>query len=136
MGSMIRLRLGRLEVDWGKNNFFTNHSPLFRATDLQEADYYYADDVVERKPAYVRKLRHVTPRLELLGFSLEGCRRASLPSRAAPPPRRRRPAPASAPFPFRRVLPDGHCQADRDAGRRPRRFRQDGRWSAVDPKLA
>ena len=38
MGSMITLRLGRLEVDWGKNNFFTNHSPLFRATDLQEAD--------------------------------------------------------------------------------------------------
>jgi hypothetical protein len=76
MGSMITLRLGRLEVDWGKNNFFTNHSPLFRATDLQEADYYYADDVVKRKPAYVRRLRHVIPRLELLGFSLEGCRRA------------------------------------------------------------
>ena len=73
---MITLRLGRLEVDWGKNNFFTNHSPLFRATDLSEADYYYADDIVKRKPAYLRKLRHVIPRLELLGFSLEGCRRA------------------------------------------------------------
>lgn len=74
MGSMITLRLGRLEVDWGKNNFSTNHSPLFRATDLAEADCFYADDVVEPKPAYVRKLRHVLPRLELLGFSLEGCR--------------------------------------------------------------
>lgn len=76
MGSMITLRLGRLEVDWGKNNVFTNHSPLFRRTDLAEADYFYADDVVERKPAFVRKLRHVMPRLELLGFSLDGCRRA------------------------------------------------------------
>jgi hypothetical protein len=76
MGSMITLRLGRLEVDWGKNNVFTNHSPLFRTTDLAEADYFYADNVVKRKPAYVRKLRHVIPRLELLGFSLDGCRRA------------------------------------------------------------
>ncbi len=75
MGSMITLRLGRLEVDWGKNNAFINHSPLFRATDVAEADYYYADDVVERKPAYVRELRHIMPRLELLGFSLKGCRR-------------------------------------------------------------
>lgn len=25
MGSLITLRLGRLEVDWGKNNIFTNH---------------------------------------------------------------------------------------------------------------
>ncbi|WP_338666236.1 HEPN/Toprim-associated domain-containing protein (plasmid) [Pararoseomonas sp. SCSIO 73927] len=76
MGSMITLRLGRLEVDWGKNSFFINHSALFRSGDLAEADYFYEDDIVERKPAYVRKLRHVVPRLELLGFSLEGCRRA------------------------------------------------------------
>ena len=76
MGSYITLRVGRLEVDWGKNNAFTDHSNLFRATDLAEADYFYADDVVERKPAYVRKLRHVIPRLELLGYSLKGCERA------------------------------------------------------------
>ncbi len=34
MGSMITLRLGRLEVDWGKNSFFRNHSPLFGKADL------------------------------------------------------------------------------------------------------
>jgi hypothetical protein len=33
MGSMITLRLGRLEVDWGKNSFFRNHSPLFAKID-------------------------------------------------------------------------------------------------------
>lgn len=76
MGSLITLRLGRLEVDWGKNNFYRNHSPLFDETNLADAEYFYADDVVELKPAYVRKLRHVIPRLELLGFSIAGCRTA------------------------------------------------------------
>lgn len=75
MGSMITLRLGRLEVDWGKNNFFTNHSALFRETDLSEADCLREDGVVERKPAFVRRLGNVVPRLELLGYDLEGCRR-------------------------------------------------------------
>lgn len=69
MGSIITLRLGRLEVDWGKNYGFTNHSPLYCMADLAEADYFYADDIVQRKPAYVRSLRRVIPRLELLGFS-------------------------------------------------------------------
>ena len=76
MGSMITLRLGRLEVDWGKNSFFRNHSPLFDKADLAEAEYFYADDEVVVLPAYVRKLSRVIPRLELLGFSLDGCRTA------------------------------------------------------------
>ena len=76
MGSMITLRLGRLEVDWGKNAFFRNHSPLFNEADLAEAEYFYADDEVAVLPAYVRKLSRVIPRLELLGFSLDGCRTA------------------------------------------------------------
>ncbi len=76
MGSMVTLRLGRLEVDWGKNAFFRNHSGLFDKADLADAEYYYADDEVVRLPAYVRKLSRVIPRLELLGFSLDGCRTA------------------------------------------------------------
>ena len=76
MGSMITLRLGRLEVDWGKNSFFHNHSPLFAKIDLAQAEYFYADNQVIEQPAYVRKLRRVIGRLELLGFSLEGCRNA------------------------------------------------------------
>jgi hypothetical protein len=74
MGSMVTLRLGRLEVDWGKNSFFRNHSPLFDRADLSEAEYFYAYDEVIVQPAYVRKLRRVIPRLELLGCSLDGCR--------------------------------------------------------------
>lgn len=76
MGSMITLRLGRLEVDWGKNSFFRNHSPLFSKSDLGVADYFYADDQVIEQPAYVRKLRRVVGRLELLGYSLDGCKKA------------------------------------------------------------
>lgn len=76
MGSMITLRLGRPEVDWEKNAFFRNHSPLFNKADLAEAEYFYADDEVIVRPAYVRKLSRVIPRLELLGFSLDGCRTA------------------------------------------------------------
>ncbi len=75
-GSMITLRLGRLEVDWGKNAIFRDHSPLFDKADLAEAKYFYAEDEIVVLPAYVRKLSRVIPRLELLGFSLDGCRTA------------------------------------------------------------
>lgn len=71
---MVTLRLGRLEVDWGKNSFFRNYSPLFDRADFAEAEYFYAYDEVIVQPAYVRKFRRVIPRLELLGFSLDGCR--------------------------------------------------------------
>jgi len=74
MGSIISLGVGRLEVDWGKNSFFTNHSNLFLPSDLKAAVYYYADNVRETRPAYVRRLESVTHRLELLGYTLEGCR--------------------------------------------------------------
>jgi hypothetical protein len=73
---MITLRLGRLEVDWGKNSLFRNHSPLFAKTDLAQAAYFYADNQVIEQPAYVRSLRRVIGRLELLGFSLDACRNA------------------------------------------------------------
>lgn len=73
---MVTLRLGRLEVDWGKNSFFRNHSALFARCDLGEAEYFYADNEVQTQPAYVRKLGRIVRRLELMGFSLEGCRTA------------------------------------------------------------
>jgi hypothetical protein len=42
MGSMIHLSVGRLEIDWGKNSGFTDHSGLFQATDVTDVPYYYA----------------------------------------------------------------------------------------------
>jgi hypothetical protein len=70
MGSMISLGLGQLEVDWGKNNFFTNHSKLFLKGDIAPAIYYYAEGHEESQPAFVRKLRSVIKRLELLGYTM------------------------------------------------------------------
>ena len=72
---MISLGLGHLELDWGKNEFFRNHSALFLPTDVRAATYYYADNVVQHRPALVRKLRDVVRRLELLGYTQGECRR-------------------------------------------------------------
>lgn len=75
MGSIINLSLGTLELDWGKNNFFHNHSPLFMPNDVRQARYYYVDEVVEDKPAFVRNLRSIVRRLELLGYTIADCQR-------------------------------------------------------------
>lgn len=74
MGSIISLGVGRLEIDWGKNNHFLNHSRLFFREDVKPEIYYYADDYQEMKQAFSRPLRKVLPRLELLGYSLRNCR--------------------------------------------------------------
>jgi hypothetical protein len=70
MGSMISLGVGKLEVDWGKNNFFINHSKLFLPHDIKKIPYYYADNIVEYKEGYSRRLIESKRRLELLGYPL------------------------------------------------------------------
>ena len=79
VGSVITLGLGRLEIDWGKNTFFRNHSKLFLPSDKRLAPYYgYAletrERLVEEKAAYVRQLKSAKRRLELLGFTLGNAR--------------------------------------------------------------
>jgi len=72
MGSMITLGIGKMEIDWGKNNFFIDHSALFQKEDLKLVPYYYADDVKVMKKGYSKKLKLVKKRLDLLGYSLSG----------------------------------------------------------------
>jgi HEPN/Toprim N-terminal domain 1 len=69
MGSMIQLAVGRLEIDWGKNNGFVDHSALFQATDVKNVPYYYADDVIEYKEGLSKPLKHVIERMNLLGHT-------------------------------------------------------------------
>jgi hypothetical protein len=69
MGSMITLGIDKFEIDWGKNNFFTDHSALFLPSDVDLMPYYYADDVVEMKEGLARKLSSIKRRLDLLGYS-------------------------------------------------------------------
>lgn len=45
MGSMIHLAVGRLEVDWGKNRGFQDHSALFQGeSDVADVPYFYVGD--------------------------------------------------------------------------------------------
>jgi hypothetical protein len=74
VGSFITLGIERLEVDWAKNCLSRNHSRLFLPSDVKNVTYYYADEVTEQKPGYARSLRSVRKRLELLGYTIEGCR--------------------------------------------------------------
>lgn len=74
---MIHLAVGRLEVDWGKNNFFTDHGALFQSTDIKLVPSYYAGDdwpegdpIVEMNEGFGKPLRQVLARLELLGYTL------------------------------------------------------------------
>jgi hypothetical protein len=79
MGSEIRLAVGNLEVDWGKNEFFHDHSPLFRPEDVGPATYHYVDrkgkPIGKKKDAFVRPLNRLLTRLELLGHTLDAARK-------------------------------------------------------------
>jgi len=68
---MIYLSVGRLEVDWGKNYGFQDHSALFQPADVRRVSYPYAEGVIRRKPGLSRPLRDVIPRLDLLGHTLD-----------------------------------------------------------------
>ena len=74
MGSIITLGVDNLEIDWGKNNFFRNHSKLFLPIDKKLVTYYYADNNQKNMQAYSRPLRKVKERLNLLGYTVDGCR--------------------------------------------------------------
>ena len=71
MGTMITLGVGKLEINWGKNDFYENFRDLFQPNDWKDIKYYYADNVVEIKKGYSRELALVKPRLDLLGYTLE-----------------------------------------------------------------
>lgn len=70
MGSIVRLGIGHLELDWGKNGIDRNHSKLFMPNDIKDIPYFYANNIVEYKQGYARRLADIKRRLELLGYSL------------------------------------------------------------------
>jgi hypothetical protein len=77
VGTLISLAVGRLEVDWGKNNFFTDHRALFQPTDVKLVPSYYAGDdwpegepIIEMNQGFGKPLGQVLDRLELLGHTL------------------------------------------------------------------
>lgn len=74
MGTMITLGVGKLEINWGKNEVFDNFRDLFQPEDWKDINYYYADNIVEVKKGYSRSLSLVKPRLDLLGYTLKDIR--------------------------------------------------------------
>ena len=93
MGSMIYLSVGRLEIDWGKNNGFSDHSALFQAGDIAQVPYWYVDeetpideaDSVSLERGYSLKAKYkdgmskplaqVVERIGMLGFTPRYARR-------------------------------------------------------------
>jgi hypothetical protein len=89
MGSMIHLYVGNLQVDWGKNRGFTDHSAFFQASDVAAVPYYYVADGsdyvdakgetkwklnVVYKEGLSKPLVEVKDRIELLGHTIAHCR--------------------------------------------------------------
>jgi hypothetical protein len=80
MGTMICLGVGKMEIDWGKNNIFSDHSVLFKEDDIKQVPYFYANDIdaedpedrviVEYKEGLSRPLSSIKKRLDLLGYTL------------------------------------------------------------------
>lgn len=88
MGSMIHLAVGNLEIDWGKNSGFRDHSALFQGEeDVAAVPYYYAraeygidvaDDAnyvptIEMREGLSKPLPLVIDRLNLLGHTFDQC---------------------------------------------------------------
>ena len=73
MGTMIHLSLGALQIDWGKNSHFADHSSLFQKSDLKKVLDHGYDDPLEME-GYSRPLGDVVARLELLGYTLKTVR--------------------------------------------------------------
>lgn len=88
MGSMIHLAVGSLEIDWGKNSGFSDHSSLFQGEiDVTNVPYYYAGEedgvdfeggtkwkpIVEFKEGLSKPLDQVIDRLNLLGHTYAQC---------------------------------------------------------------
>jgi len=93
MEPLIQLAVGRLEIDWGKNLVIKDHSPLFQPGDVKDVPYYYIDDAAEEfcclteegckvvlklKEGFSKPFKEVVERIDLLGYTLETCRKEFL----------------------------------------------------------
>lgn len=82
MGTMISLSLGNLEIDWGKNEYFKDHSHLFQHNDIKPIPHWYVDPATENdddnwklkaeyQDGFTSPLNKVIDRLALLGYTFK-----------------------------------------------------------------
>ena len=76
MGTMISLDIGKFEIDYGKNDYFYNHSALFQNGDRKKILYFFSDDYTDIKYGYQKKLGLIKDRLDLLGFTIVSLKNA------------------------------------------------------------
>ena len=85
MGTSIELELGGISLDYAKNHMGNDHGFLFQESDRTRRhadgiDYdYFAehsddDELGHNEACFVRPLRRVLPRLDLLGQTVEAAR--------------------------------------------------------------
>ncbi len=84
MGTAITLEVGGIDLTYSKNHIGIDHGSLFQKSDRKpirsdQIDYAYfeaeREDPTPMEMAFIRPLRDVVPRLELLGFTLDRVRR-------------------------------------------------------------
>jgi hypothetical protein len=84
VGTAITLEVGGVDLTYSKNHLGIDHGSLFQKSDRKpirsdQIDYAYfeaeGEDPTPMEMAFVRPLKDVTPRLELLGFTLDRVRR-------------------------------------------------------------
>lgn len=84
MGTEISLDVGGISIDWSKNSRGNDHRALFQTGDIKnfrsdQINYDYFknndEDPFLMEEGFTRPLRKVTPRLELLGFTLDAAAR-------------------------------------------------------------
>jgi len=75
MGSIVSLGIGNLEIDWGKNTHFINHSCLFLPSDRKIINYHNYEGETYEETGFSRSLKDVKLRLDLLGYSLREVKR-------------------------------------------------------------
>ena len=80
MGTGITLEVGGMEITYSKNHMGIDHGSLFQESDRKplrsdQLNYEYFEreskDSTSSEMAFVRALKDVAPRLELLGFNLD-----------------------------------------------------------------
>ena len=69
MGSMVSLGIGKIDLEFGKNDSYRNHGALFQYSDVKNIPYYYSENTVEYQEGLSRKLDLVKRRLDLLGYN-------------------------------------------------------------------
>lgn len=81
MGTYITLEIGELEIDWGKNAAFRDHSALFRPSDAKKISISrYDEQGTESGEVYSRKLRNIRRRLDLLSYDINSLERMYIDS--------------------------------------------------------